>query len=178
MSLSFEQIELLSPDLVWDNSLESLKNKPLSTNLKSWLTETNLLTNRIKESGHKYAVRVLKESLSSTPVLLKNKNDSDQSYIREVALSVDNDACILAQTLVPNSTLELNRWIESLGEQPLGERLSMMPKVSRSAFEYAYIELFEVSIWIRRSSFDIDNTLLWVAELFLPALDKIKDCAK
>ena len=175
MNLSFEQIESLSPDLVWDNSLENITNKPLSPNLKSWLTETNLLTNRIKESGHKYAVQVLKESLSSPPMLLKNKNDADQNYIREVVLSVDNDACILAQTLVPNSTLELNRWIQSLGEQPLGERLSTMPKVSRSAFEYAYLELSEVSIWIRRSSFAIDNTLLWVAELFLPALDKIKD---
>jgi len=175
MNLSFEQIESLSPDLVWDNSLENITAKPLSPNLKSWLTETNLLTNRIKESGHNYAVQVLKESLSSAPMLLKNKNDADQNYIREVVLSVDNDACILAQTLVPNSTLELNRWIQSLGEQPLGERLSMMPKVSRSAFEYAYLELSEVSVWIRRSSFAIDNTLLWVAELFLPALDKIKD---
>ena len=175
MNLSFEQIESLSPDLVWDNSLENITAKPLSPNLKSWLTETNLLTNRIKESGHKYAVQVLKESLSSPPMLLKNKNDADQNYIREVVLSVDNDACILAQTLVPNSTLELNRWIQSLGEQPIGERLSMMPKVSRSAFEDAYLELSEVSIWIRRSSFAIDNTLLWVAELFLPALDKIKD---
>ena len=175
MNLSFEQIENLSPNLVWDNSLENITNKPLSPNLKSWLTETNLLTNRIKESGHKYAVQVLKESLSSPPMLLNNKNDADQNYIREVVLSVDNDACILAQTLVPNSTLELNRWIQSLGEQPLGERLSMMPKVSRSAFEYAYLELSEVSVWIRRSSFAIDNTLLWVAELFLPALDKIKD---
>ena len=175
MNLSFEQIESLSPDLVWDNSLENITAKPLSPNLKSWLTETNLLTNRIKESGHKYAVQVLNESLSSAPMLLKNKNDADQNYIREVVLSVDNDACILAQTLVPNSTLELNRWIQSLGEQPLGERLSMMPKVSRSAFEYAYLELSEVSVWIRRSSFAIDNTLLWVAELFLPALDKIKD---
>ena len=175
MNLSFEQIESLSPDLVWDNSLENITAKPLSPNLKSWLTETNLLTNRIKESGHKYAVQVLKESLSSPPMLLKNKNDADQNYIREVVLSVDNDACILAQTLVPNSTLELNRWIQSLGEQPLGERLSTMPKVTRSAFEYACLELSEVSVWIRRSSFDIDNTLLWVAELFLPALDKIKD---
>ena len=114
MNLSFEQIESLSPDLVWDNSLENITNKPLSPNLKSWLTETNLLTNRIKESGHKYAVQVLKESLSSPPMLLKNKNDADQNYIREVVLSVDNDACILAQTLVPNSTLELNRWIQML----------------------------------------------------------------
>ena len=175
MNLSFEQIESLSPDLVWDDSLDSLTTKHLSSNLKSWLTETNLLTNRIKESGHMYAVRVLKESLSSAPMLLKNKNDADQNYVREVVLSIDNDACILAQTLVPNSTLELNRWIQSLGEQPLGERLSTMPKVTRSAFEYACLELSEVSVWIRRSSFDIDNTLLWVAELFLPALDKIND---
>ena len=175
MNLSFEQIENLSPNLVWDNSLENITTKQPSSNLKSWLTETNLLTNRIKESGHIYAVRVLKESLSSTPMLLKNKNDADQNYVREVALSINNDACILAQTLVPNSTLELNRWIQSLGEQPLGERLSTMPKVSRSVFEYAYLELSEVSIWIRRSSFDIDNTLLWVAELFLPTLDNIKD---
>ena len=175
MNLSFEQIESLSPDLVWDNSIENITTKQPSSNLKSWLIETNLLTNRIKESGHMYAVRVIKESLGSTPTLLKNKNDADENYVREVALSINNDACILAQTLVPNSTLELNRWIQSLGEQPLGERLSTMPKVTRSAFEYAYIELAEASIWIRRSSFDIDNALLWVAELFLPALDNIKD---
>ena len=175
MNLLFEQIESLSPNLVWDNSLENITTKQLSSNLKSWLTETNLLTNRIKESGHIYAVRVLKESLSSAPMLLKNKNDADQNYVREVALSINNDACILAQTLVPNSTLKLHRWIQSLGEQPLGERLSTMPKVSRSVFEYAYLELSEVSIWIRRSSFDIDNTLLWVAELFLPTLDNIND---
>jgi len=175
MNLSFEQIESLSPDLVWDNSIENITTKQPSSNLKSWLIETNLLTNRIKESGHMYAVRVIKESLGSTPTLLKNKNDADQNYVREVALSINNDTCILAQTLVPNSTLGLNRWIQSLGEQPLGERLSTMPKVTRSAFEYAYIELAEASIWIRRSSFDIDNALLWVAELFLPALDNIKD---
>tara|TARA_Y100000590_G_C15574320_1_gene959820 strand:- start:546 stop:1073 length:528 start_codon:yes stop_codon:yes gene_type:complete len=175
MNLSFEQIEKLSPDLVWFNSLEKATTKNLSDNLKSWLTETSLLTYRIKESGHKYTVEVLRESLSPTPTLLKNKNDANQNYIREVALSINNDACILAQTLVPNSTLELNRWIESLGQQPLGERLSMMPKVSRSAFEYAYIELSEISIWIRRSSFDIDDALIWVAELFLPALDRITD---
>ena len=175
MNLSFEQIESLSPDLVWDNSIENITTKQPSSNLKSWLIETNLLTNRIKESGHMYAVQVIKESLGSTPTLLKNKNDADQNYVREVALSINNDACILAQTLVPNSTLELNRWIQSLGEQPLGERLSTMPKVTRSAFEYAYLELAEASIWIRRSSFDIDNALLWVAELFLPALDNIKD---
>ena len=99
MNLSFEQIESLSPDLVWDNSLDSFATKHLSSNLKSWLTETNLLTNRIKESGHMYAVRVIKESLGSTPTLLKNKNDADQNYVREVALSINNDACILAQTL-------------------------------------------------------------------------------
>ena len=175
MNLSFEQIESLSPDLVWDNSIENITPKHPSSKLKRWLIETNLLTNRIKESGHMYAVRVIKESLGSTPTLLKNKNDADQNYVREVALSINNDACILAQTLVPNSTLELNRWIQSLGEQPLGERLSTMPKVTRSAFEYAYLELAEASVWIRRSSFDIDNALLWVAELFLPALDNIKD---
>ena len=153
MNLSFEQIESLSPDLVWDNSLDSFATKHLSSNLKSWLTETNLLTNRIKESGRVYAVRVLKESLSSAPMLLKNKNDADQNYVREVVLSIDNDACILAQTLVPNSTLELNRWIQSLGEQPLGERLSTMPKVTRSDFEYSLCRVKRESMyWIASSA--------------------------
>tara|TARA_B100000029_G_scaffold363217_1_gene356281 strand:+ start:389 stop:916 length:528 start_codon:yes stop_codon:yes gene_type:complete len=175
MNLSFEQIEASSPELVWDDNLENISTEEPSANTKSWLTETSLLTHRIKESGHNYAVHVLKESLSSAPMLLKNKNDADQNYVREVVLSINNSACILAQTLVPNSTLELNRWIQSLGEQPLGERLSTMPKVSRSAFEYASIKLSEKSVWIRRSSFDIDDTLLWVAEIFLPALDNISD---
>jgi chorismate-pyruvate lyase len=32
-----------------------------------------------------------------------------------------------------------------------------------------------VPVWARRSSFEIDNTFLWVAELFLPAIGGFKN---
>ena len=122
MNLSFEQIENLSPNLVWDNSLENITTKQPSSNLKSWLTETNLLTNRIKESGHKYAVQVLKESLSSPPMLLKNKNDARNQLMQALNpiltkyMSENNIQIILEKkyVIMANSKVDLTNEILKL----------------------------------------------------------------
>ena len=178
MNLLFEQIESSSPNVIWLDKIENMSDLKPNPSIKSWLTETRLLTHRIKKSGYKHTIRVLREELGATPTLLKNKHQSEINYIREIMLSINNDACLLAQALVPKVTLDTHHWIKSLGDQPLGEKLSTLPKVSRSVFEYACLELSGVSVWARRSSFEIDSTFLWVAELFLPAIGGFKNLDK
>ena len=127
MKLSFEQIETLSPDLTWDKGVESLGDHQPSSSLKNWLTETTLLTAKIRQLQHQHSIKVLNEYHGPVPRLLKNLQADQNNFIREILLSVDKQACVLAQTIVPRKTLEQNGWIKTLGIQPLGEHLLKNP---------------------------------------------------
>ena len=175
MKLSFEQIEILSPDLIWDKGVENLEGHQPSSSLKNWLTETTLLTDKIRQIQHQYSIKVLNEYHGPVPRLLKNLQAEQNNFIREILLSIDKQACVLAQTIVPRKTLEQNGWIKTLGTQPLGEHLLKKPNVSRSGFEYSYLEHSMSPFWLRRSSFNIDKAVLWVIELFLPAIEVYTD---
>ncbi len=175
MKLSFEQIETLSPDLTWGKGVESLGAHQPSLGLKHWLTETTLLTDKIRQLQHKHSIEVLNEYHGPVPRLLKNSQTEQNNFIREILLSIDKQACVLAQTIVPRKTWEQNDWIKTLGTQPLGEHLLKKPNVSRSEFEYAYLEDSMSPFWLRRSSFNIDKAILWVIELFLPAIEAYTD---
>ena len=175
MKLSFEQIEILSPDLTWDKGVENLGGHQPSSSLKNWLTETTLLTDKICQIQHQYSIKVLNEYHGPVPRLLKNLQAEQNNFIREILLSIDKQACVLAQTIVPRKTLEQNGWIKTLGTQPLGEHLLKKPNVSRSGFEYSYLEHSMSPFWLRRSSFNIDKAVLWVIELFLPAIEVYTD---
>ena len=175
MKLSFEQIEILSPDLTWDKGVENLGGHQPSSSLKNWLTETTLLTDKIRQRQHQHSIKVLNEYYGPVPRLLKNLQAEQNNFIREILLSIDKQACVLAQTIVPRKTLEQNGWIKTLGTQPLGEHLLKKPTVSRSEFEYSYLEHSMSPFWLRRSSFNIDTAMLWVLELFLPAIEVYTD---
>ena len=175
MKLSFEQIEILSPDLTWDKGVENLGGHQPSSSLKNWLTETTLLTDKIRQRQCQHSIKVLNEYYGPVPRLLKNLQAEQNNFIREILLSIDKQACVLAQTIVPRKTWEQNDWIKTLGTQPLGEHLLKKPNVSRSEFEYAYLEDSMSPFWLRRSSFNIDKAILWVIELFLPAIEAYTD---
>jgi len=175
MKLSFEQIEILSPDLTWDKGVENLGGHQPSSSLKNWLTETTLLTDKIRQRQHQHSIKVLNEYYGPVPRLLKNLQAEQNNFIREILLSIDKQACVLAQTIVPRKTWKQNDWIKTLGTQPLGEHLLKKPNVSRSGFEYSCLEHSRSPFWLRRSSFNIDKAILWVIELFLPAIEIYTD---
>ena len=102
----------------------------------------------------------------------------------------DNEPCILGQTTVPEETLKHNGWAKKLGSRGLGEALLNLPNVSRSAFNFSFgvsslpmlreynIDLPKntgIDLWVRRSSFLIENRPLWVVEVFLPKICKLKE---
>ncbi len=73
--------------------------------------------------------------------------------------------------------------LRNLGSDPLGEALQTHPDVSRTDFEYALLGNLELPseigdeitapLWARRSSFVIGGISLPVAEVFLPAIQRL-----
>ncbi|MEC9375250.1 MAG: chorismate lyase [Pseudomonadota bacterium] len=138
-----------------------------------WLTETGLLTARLKILCSKsFGLKVL-DSPSKNIVSIKK---------RQILLFCGDTACIYAETLIPKETITKHAWLASLGDEPLGERLRTQKNVSRSEFQYSLISppriLLEYIaskslLWARRSIFKIGAYSISVTEIFLPG---ILDC--
>ncbi len=173
----------------WMNQSDFSRHPNLTRNLKSWLYETALLTARLKQSAKSFQLKVLKETYGEHSPLLSDVPITDNNYIREIMMLSDNEPCILGQTTVPENTLKHNGWANKLGSKGLGEALVNLPNVSRSAFNFSFcvgnnsvlkkygMELPETEsmhLWVRRSSFLIENRPLWVVEIFLPKICELK----
>ena len=173
----------------WMSQSDFSRHPNLTHNLKSWLYETALLTTRLKQSAKNFQLKVLKETYEEPSPLLSDVPITDNNYIREIMMLSDNEPCILGQTTVPEETLKHNGWAKKLGSRGLGEALLNLPNVSRSAFNFSFgvsslpmlreynIDLPKntgIDLWVRRSSFLIENRPLWVVEVFLPKICKLK----
>jgi len=173
----------------WMNQSDFSRHPNLTLNLKSWLYETALLTTRLKQSAKNFQLKVLKEAYAEPSPLLSDVSINDNNYIREIMMLSDNEPCILGQTTVPEDTLKYNGWAKKLGTKGLGEALVNLPNVNRSAFNFSFcvgnnsvlkkygMELPETEsmhLWVRRSSFLIENRPLWVVEIFLPKICELK----
>ena len=173
----------------WMNQSDFSRHPNLTRNLKSWLYETALLTARLKQSAKNFQLKVLKETYGEHSPLLSDVPITDNNYIREIMMLSDNEPCILGQTTVPEDTLQHNGWAKKLGSKGLGEALVNLPNVSRSAFNFSFcvgnnsvlkkygmefLETESMHLWVRRSSFLIENRPLWVVEIFLPKICELK----
>jgi chorismate-pyruvate lyase len=173
----------------WMNQSDFSRHPNLTRDLKSWLYETALLTTRLKRSAKNFQLKVLKETYEEPSPLLSDVPITDNNYIREIMMLSDNEPCILGQTTVPEDTLKHNGWAKKLGSKGLGEALVNLPNVSRSAFNFSFCvgnnsvlkkygmefpETESMHLWVRRSSFLIENRPLWVVEIFLPKICELK----
>jgi len=182
----------ITQDLIpinWMNQSDFSRHPNLTHNLKSWLYETALLTTRLKQTAKNFQLKVLKETYEEPSPLLSDVPITDNNYIREIMMLSDNEPCILGQTTVPEDTLKHNGWAKKLGTKGLGEALVNLPNVSRSAFNFSFCvcnnlvlkkygmrlpEKENMPLWVRRSSFLIENRPLWVVEIFLPKICRLK----
>ena len=173
----------------WMSQSDFSRHPNLTHNLKSWLYETALLTTRLKQSAKNFQLKVLKETYEEPSPLLSDVPITDNNYIREIMMLSDDEPCILGQTTVPEDTLKHNGWAKKLGTKGLGEALVNLPNVSRSAFNFSFCacnnlmlkkygmrlpEKENMPLWVRRSSFLIENRPLWVVEIFLPKICRLK----
>ena len=173
----------------WMNHSDFTRHPNLTYDLKNWLYETALLTDRLRQSAKNFQLKVLKEAYGQHSPLLSDLPITNNNYIREIMMLSDNEPCILGQTTVPEDTLKHNGWAKNLGSRGLGEALVNLPYVSRSAFNFSFgisknptLRKYDINfpenkgmnLWVRRSSFLIENRPLWVVEIFLPKICDLK----
>ena len=138
--------------------------------LLSWLTESGLLTARLRSlCSSNFNLHVLSQSPCRTNAV----------QLRQIVLYCDQSPCIYAETTIPLTTIANFPWLASLGDEPLGERLSNQPDVRRSEFRFAHTAPHDLPIsvstkvkflWARQSDFLITDQALTVTEVFLPGI--------
>ena len=163
----------------WTNIEVIIEKHPVSSTLMAWLTETSLLTNKLRKNVVDYRFEVLQEYFDKG----KN-NNSHKMFVREVAMLSNNRPYIFGQTKASEKTVREHPWVNTLGEKTLGEALKNIGKVVRSDFSYncfniSNAELENIGIkkakqplvWARRSTFSLGDKSLSTVELFLPGIE-------
>jgi len=159
-------------------------------NLLNWLSDRSSLTGRIRRlGGPGFTLEVLGESVE--PVTGEDRRDLDCAeldiYVRRVRMSCNGVRLVFATTRVPSHTLGRHRWLGRLSDRPLGEALGDRDDVTRTPFEYAWVEdgdalhadvlsgtdIAPLGLWARRSRFLIQNDPILVYEVFLPGLSQL-----
>ncbi|HXQ63710.1 MAG TPA: chorismate lyase [Steroidobacteraceae bacterium] len=174
----------LTPDL-WTAGPTALRG--LSAEMRSWLTDGGLLTDRIAAmSGGPAGLTLIGQRrgclLREQQALLEAPGVG--CFVREVVLTARGRPWIFAQSLVPDHTLELHPWLAELGDRPLGATLAASADRERGRFEYAWLPAAHSlaaralgwlscaapGVWARRSWFALHGRRLLVQEMFLPEL--------
>ncbi len=160
--------------------------------LHSWLIDTGSLTAKLRKLCKGFSVHLISQtnrsSLSHESTLLE-LGKGDEVIDRQVQLYCDEIPVVYARSLIPVKAVS-DRFndLDSMGENPLGEKIFSDPQLSRSPIEWTQLELghplfqsaienipsatIPVSIYGRRSLFYGAAKPIMISEFFLP---KIKD---
>jgi chorismate--pyruvate lyase len=142
----------------------------LTPALRSWLTDTGLLTARMRSfCANNFRLEVLEDDATLAT-----------DTLRRVLLCCAELPCIYAETFLPATTRAAHPWLSGLGSEPLGEALQSRPDVSRGNFEFALLAPPQLpvearasnasALWARRSVFTLGREPLTVTEIFLPGV--------
>jgi len=162
-----------------------------SEQLRPWLQERGLLTARVQQHCRSsFRLQVLKPDDEGAGWLRRFDDwapDINGSEVREIVMWCDDVPGLYAETIIPPATAAAQPWLQTLGTQPLGERLQMMQGVTRSSFSFAalpagpalpsaWLSSASSPLWARRSSFRFasadsgtEQNELWLIEVFLAA---------
>jgi len=166
---------------------ERLGQLSVDAHLRPWLIGKGLLTERLRAAcGRGFALRVAEYwagplSASHRAAL---RVEDDAGLFREVEMSWFDQVWVFGQTVIPDSTLSAHPWLAELGDSALGETLSGLSGVERSAYEYAWLpadneisaralrgaEIKPAGLWARRSRIALRSAPMLVHELFLPGM--------
>ncbi len=160
--------------------------------LHSWLIDTGSLTAKLRKLCTSFSVHLISQinrsSLPHESAMLELEK-MNEVIDRQVQLYCDETPVVYARSLIPVVAVS-DRFdgLDSMGEQPLGEKIFSDPQLSRSPIEWTQLKpdhpLFESalenipatdipdSIYGRRSLFYGAAKPIMISEFFLP---KIKD---
>lgn len=153
---------------------------------QSWLFCSGSLTKKLKDFKLPFSVSVLSEKsvvLSDDEKASFGENSAN-AKIREVFLCVDSRPWVYAQSVLPEEALKTGfASLSDIGNKPLGELLFTSKDVQRGALSAAsflpdsqlhhflaqYSQTTTQTLIGRRSFFSCQNSVISVAEIFLPS---------
>jgi chorismate--pyruvate lyase len=168
---------------------ERLGECTLDHRLRTWLIGKGLLTARLKAvCGPRFALRLVDLWSGELDPAQRRalRADDNAGLFRDVEMVCGDQVWVFAQSVLPDSTLNAHPWLAELGDAALGETLSALSGVERSAYEYAWLPVCDkltaralrdacvapAGLWARRSRFLLRGAPMLVQELFLPAMGR------
>ncbi len=169
---------------------ERLGQLCMDAQVRPWLIGKGLLTLRLKAVCHeRFALRLVDQwtGLLSAAHRAALRVADNAGLFRDVEMCCGEKVWVFAQTVIPDSTLCAHPWLAELGDSALGETLSELSGVERSAYEYAWLpvqeavtaralreaEIKPAGLWARRSRVSLRSAPLLMQELFLPAAGRV-----
>ncbi|MEJ2604053.1 MAG: chorismate lyase [Gammaproteobacteria bacterium] len=123
----------------WSRSLPA----SLPAGLAAWLADGGLLTPRMRSfqpSSFRLSVHAeYRRALREAECRLLDGVTGD-ALVREISMGGAAGEVVVAESVIPVTTLDRFPRLGTLGEQPLGEALARLGEVRRSHFEYAVFE--------------------------------------
>lgn len=170
----------------------TLNHAKLPADTVDWLYDAASLTKRLKQaSSGRFQVRILSQ-VWQRPMRCERQllglGDRQFALVRQVYLLCDEQVVVFARTVLPGPLLKSRyRYLARLGGKPLGEVLFRDKSMRRSEVQLTQIlpehEIFSlvmrgsaessVSLWGRRSLFQLGGQPLLVSEVFVPPLPKL-----
>ena len=154
--------------------------------LRPWLGEPGLLTARVRAAcGRETRLRMLRlEPAPLDPRIARRLGVGDAGcLLREIEFTCGERRWIFAQSVFPQSTVLRHPWLRELGDNGLGESLSVVEDVRREPLECAELvpghPLAQAArpdaeptalLWARRAVYRLAGWPILVQEVFLPAL--------
>ena len=169
---------------------ERLGQLSVDAHLRPWMIGKGLLTQRLRAAcGPRFALCVVGywSGLLNASHRAALRIEDNAGMFRDVEMFCDEQVWVFGQTVIPDSTLSAHPWLAELGDSPLGETLSDLSGVERSAYEYAWLpaddamtaralrlaEIKPTGLWARRSRISLRSAPMLVHELFLPAMGSL-----
>ena len=152
----------------WITSKE-FHNESIDTHVKSWLTETGPITNRIKSNGT-FKLELIKDEVGTVKRTDANflGEDLGEIKIREVLLLSNNKPKVFARSLIPNRTIEKGlSELGELGSKPLGDILFEKEIFKKIETVFAKFSESGNLYWGRKSKYLVKVYPLSVMEIFL-----------
>lgn len=158
------------------------------TRLTDWLTDTGSLTERLTATGHRFSVSVLQQGpaqASHDEMALLGVSAGEVIYARHVALLLEQTPVVVARSI---TRADSTHWLPILqrGKRSLGLTLfGQDSEIIREALFYTEVRsghpLYPLAAQsdpgqadcyaARRSNFVLNEQVMNVCEIFLPALE-------
>ena len=158
-------------------------------NLLSWLTYTEMLTSKLHTISNSAQLQVIRHEFTKVAWWDKYvlKIESTDLFVREITISADAVPCWFARTVVPMSTYKKHEQLFSqLKKISLGQLIFGNYGILRRELNYYCINKLNLeyhwlprdvytgadNLWMRLSEFTVDTEVFYLAEIFLPGLEK------